>query len=713
MIAKEEWELSRLQALRDEEERRAELEEDEMLYTYSRDHAGSSQVKKRNSQKDILEGYVYLNASALDIATKGQKGVGRPKKGSRNSIEGADVDLFLEQAKKAAEAKTKPQEKRGRGRKRGRVNNNIEYKELTSSESESDQQDDEDEEVQVNGDSTPSRPDTPVTPIQPVAKPKKPARKSLPKAKKPSPPIVKKPKPSTVGIPPEMLLDEDSPPPPPQPWSNPNLVIRTRRASAKEGSSGEEGLPSPPNRHPQPNVSRKLLQDLATRIQQRPAKPPTPTQEEEEVDVESVAPVKPSRPQQPTSGPVPILSKFMLPQQHPVSTAPAPVATPPRARLPQNAISLSQLANLNPALRNALAKIAKPGQLINLTTSPSQPQHIVVSSATASRPQAQSSQPQQPKTTPTKNPVPILEKMAAALQQQKAQISAQKPAQNPSQLLKNVMAARAVSSNISAASSSAGSSTQQQPQQQKSSGAVVNVQGGQSPLQLIPQQIIRVPGSSHHFIQLKAASPQQLLQLQRLPATQATPKHTQVVTTRTIIQHASGSGHQVIAPGTAVRQLVRPVSVSSGQILASSSGPVIVQTSSTSGSPVQFVQTSGASGGNVQFVQTSGTSGGNVQLVQQVVRPQRPQQVVRQGQVLVTRPANTVVRPVLRAAGATQVRPRVAGAVSSVARQPTIIRTSQPSILLAKQGTQQIIRPGQAQVVRTVVTQQKPQQQQQ
>ena len=43
-LAKEEWELSRLKALKEEEERRAELEEDEMLFTYSREDA-QNQVK--------------------------------------------------------------------------------------------------------------------------------------------------------------------------------------------------------------------------------------------------------------------------------------------------------------------------------------------------------------------------------------------------------------------------------------------------------------------------------------------------------------------------------------------------------------------------------------------------------------------------------------------------------------------------------------------
>ncbi|WAR02083.1 DOM-like protein [Mya arenaria] len=46
---KKDWELNRLKALKEEEERRAEMEEDEMLYTYSRDDA-YQQVKKRNRQ---------------------------------------------------------------------------------------------------------------------------------------------------------------------------------------------------------------------------------------------------------------------------------------------------------------------------------------------------------------------------------------------------------------------------------------------------------------------------------------------------------------------------------------------------------------------------------------------------------------------------------------------------------------------------------------
>lgn len=50
-IVKKDWELGRLKALKEEEERRAELEEDEMLYIYSRDDAYNQVKKKSKAQK--------------------------------------------------------------------------------------------------------------------------------------------------------------------------------------------------------------------------------------------------------------------------------------------------------------------------------------------------------------------------------------------------------------------------------------------------------------------------------------------------------------------------------------------------------------------------------------------------------------------------------------------------------------------------------------
>ena len=47
--AKREWELTRLKSMKEEEELRAEVEEDEMLFTYSRDDA-YNQVKHRGKK---------------------------------------------------------------------------------------------------------------------------------------------------------------------------------------------------------------------------------------------------------------------------------------------------------------------------------------------------------------------------------------------------------------------------------------------------------------------------------------------------------------------------------------------------------------------------------------------------------------------------------------------------------------------------------------
>ena len=48
-MAKKDWELGHLQALKKEEEKRVAEEEDEILYTYSRDEA--FQVKKNKSKR--------------------------------------------------------------------------------------------------------------------------------------------------------------------------------------------------------------------------------------------------------------------------------------------------------------------------------------------------------------------------------------------------------------------------------------------------------------------------------------------------------------------------------------------------------------------------------------------------------------------------------------------------------------------------------------
>lgn len=77
---KRDWELNRLKALKEEEEKRAELEEDEMLYTYSRDDA-YQQVKKRNKQ---------LAAEAKRAAIESQNLGLSPRRAGRQSLGGGD-----------------------------------------------------------------------------------------------------------------------------------------------------------------------------------------------------------------------------------------------------------------------------------------------------------------------------------------------------------------------------------------------------------------------------------------------------------------------------------------------------------------------------------------------------------------------------------------------------------------------------------------------
>ena len=58
-MAKKDWELGHLQALKKEEEKRAAEEEDEILYTYSREEA--LQVKKNKSKHRSRPNSQYCN----------------------------------------------------------------------------------------------------------------------------------------------------------------------------------------------------------------------------------------------------------------------------------------------------------------------------------------------------------------------------------------------------------------------------------------------------------------------------------------------------------------------------------------------------------------------------------------------------------------------------------------------------------------------------
>ena len=79
---KKDWELNRLKALKEEEERRAEMEEDEMLYTYSRDDA-YQQVKKRNKQ-------LALEARRSAAEARAQSLPLSPRRAGRQSLGAGD-----------------------------------------------------------------------------------------------------------------------------------------------------------------------------------------------------------------------------------------------------------------------------------------------------------------------------------------------------------------------------------------------------------------------------------------------------------------------------------------------------------------------------------------------------------------------------------------------------------------------------------------------
>ncbi len=210
-MAKEEWELSRLQALKEEEERRQEEEEDEMLYTYTRDDA-MNQVKSKNKRlnpmcKASLAKRVQSRAAAYaasqDVLIDEDKNVVSIKrgriKGRRSSAGSTHSDPG-----KVTPASTR----------QARVR--LEKVEVSPTEKENDE-----------GIVTRSRAASgdELSPTRAKAG-----------GKKASPGRVKAPGGSPgKNIPPVL-----------QPWSNPNLVIRTRHARQSVDPDGEIDVTSVP-----------------------------------------------------------------------------------------------------------------------------------------------------------------------------------------------------------------------------------------------------------------------------------------------------------------------------------------------------------------------------------------------------------------------------------------------------------------------------------
>ena len=201
--------MSRLQALKEEEERRAELEEDEMLYTYTRDDANNQVKKNKRKQSSPLllteaaiakrvQSRAAAYAATQEIYTgdivPGRQGKVKSRRSSVGSTNSNNSDTVratpgsTRQAKARVEkvevevGSVKPPDK-----KRGEDDN--EFKENTET-----------------------------------------VVKKHVESKKVSPG-----KGRTPGSSPNKNVS-----PVLQPWSNPNLVIRTRRASAKVGESDSD-----------------------------------------------------------------------------------------------------------------------------------------------------------------------------------------------------------------------------------------------------------------------------------------------------------------------------------------------------------------------------------------------------------------------------------------------------------------------------------------
>lgn len=270
-LAKEEWELSRLKALREEEERRAELEEDEVLYTYSRDDA-FNQVKKkskanrptapvRQSNRKSLVSTLPGNDSdsvKYDSAKSSRISSRRSSIASScSSTASLSTDSFISSQPSSPE---EPPRHRGPGRPRkdGKQkrrydddddwevpNKSVKLAHVDKPNTRKHKPTMFDEDLVNQGKRlTPKAQPKPNTLRTPIPTKKMPG-KSTPKINNTTP----KPTKTSPG-----LTSPKASTPVLQPWSNPNLVIRTRRASTQQQvtdeSSGSESTPVRPTKPP-------------------------------------------------------------------------------------------------------------------------------------------------------------------------------------------------------------------------------------------------------------------------------------------------------------------------------------------------------------------------------------------------------------------------------------------------------------------------------
>ena len=196
--------MSRLQALKEEEERRAELEEDEMLYTYTRDDANNQVKKNKRKQSSPLseaaiakrvQSRAAAYAATQEIYTgdivPGRQGKVKSRRSSVGSTTSNNSDTVRATPGSTRQAKARVEKVEGDSGKqpeKKRDEGDNEFKENTET---------------VGRKQVETKKVSPGKGRTPVSSPNK------------NPPVL-------------------------QPWSNPNLVIRTRRASAKVGESDSD-----------------------------------------------------------------------------------------------------------------------------------------------------------------------------------------------------------------------------------------------------------------------------------------------------------------------------------------------------------------------------------------------------------------------------------------------------------------------------------------
>lgn len=212
-LAKNSWELARLKALKEEEERRAEWEEDEMLFTYSREDSYNQVKKSSKSRKS--QGGAKSTGSTPTTQTRPSRANSRKSLDS-SGAPNTPVEQNVIKVGKVPQASP------------------VNVK------------------VQNPVDSSPAVVQKKViAPLNIHVATSKPSNSPLrspnhtltsPKGRLVSPPNSRVASPSNVLSPKPKVLSpkENSNPNTPQPWSNPNLVIRTRRASKQEAILKQE-----------------------------------------------------------------------------------------------------------------------------------------------------------------------------------------------------------------------------------------------------------------------------------------------------------------------------------------------------------------------------------------------------------------------------------------------------------------------------------------